>query len=124
MSAKKKRIKSKKVKKNNWMVIQPSVETPLTAPYLTAPPLISPKAKKILGFFLVKDLFFSIGKKGRGLTAPPYFREKCSEGGGAVRGVSTDSEGVVRNSNVTAYYYKKCISKPNTRWCRILLEKM
>ena len=43
--------------------------------------------KKILGFFLVKDLFFSIGKKGR-VTAPsPYFREKCSERGGAVRGL-------------------------------------
>ena len=57
--------------------------------HLTAP-LISPKAKKILGFFLVKDLFFSIGKKGRGLTALPYFREKCSEGG-AVRWVCPDT---------------------------------
>ena len=59
-------------------------------PYLTAP-LISPKAKKILGFFLVKDLFFSIGKKGRGLTAPPLiFAKNALKGGGAVRWVSTD----------------------------------
>ena len=37
------------------------------------PPLISPKAKKILAFFHQKGLFFSIGKKEGGLTAPPYF---------------------------------------------------
>ena len=52
---------------------------------LTAP-LISPKAKKVLGFFYTKDLFFSIGKKGkkanRLIIAPLYFFEKLPKGGG------------------------------------------
>jgi hypothetical protein len=42
-----------------------------TAPLPNCPPLISPKAKKILAFFHQKGLFFSIGK--RRVNCPPYF---------------------------------------------------
>ena len=48
--------------------------------------LISLKAKKNLVFFPVKDLFFSIGKKGRGLTAPPLFSRKMLRRGGGQLG--------------------------------------
>ena len=60
-------------------------------PYLTDPPLLSPKAKKILRFFTVKDLFFSTGKMRRDLTDPPplIFCQKWSEGeGGQLGGFS------------------------------------
>ena len=68
--------------------IDVSRQTPLPPPPHLLPPLISPKAKKILGFFLVKDLFFSIiGKKGKGLTAPPLFsRKMLGRGGGQLGG--------------------------------------
>jgi len=56
-------------------------------PYLTAP-LISQRVKKSLDFFLVKELFFSIGKKGRGLTAPLISQKMFRRG--AVRWVCTD----------------------------------
>ena len=77
--------KCKKINKNkNYIRANPSNCPPLPN---CPPPLISPKAKKILEFFLVKDLFFSIGKKGKGANCPPpYFREKCSEGGGGQLG--------------------------------------
>ena len=58
-------------------------ETAITVPfpYLTTPPYFV-EGEKNFGFFSCKRPFFFIGKKGRGLTvtAPPHFREKCSEG--------------------------------------------
>ena len=44
------------------------------------------RGEKILVFFSCKRPFFFYRKKGKGVTAPPYFREKCSEGGGQLGG--------------------------------------
>ena len=46
------------------------------------PSLISPKAKKILAFFHQKDLFFSIGKKGRRVNCPLNYFSKILIGRG------------------------------------------
>ena len=61
--------------------------------HLTAPPYFA-EGEKYFGFFSCKRHFFPIEKKGKGLTtAPPYFREKCSEGGGQLGGFVVIGQG-------------------------------
>ena len=59
---------------------------------LTAPPLISPKAKlKFWGFSIQKTFFFFYREKANGLIAPPpLFFRKIAERGGAVNSNCAD----------------------------------